>query len=108
MTDKFNDALVGVLRQATVDPETGRGLGDDEAPRLCVSDIHAVVAWMEALEAENARLREALAEAAEELDDYYRREHPEADRYPDEQRKLERAMASNPARAALEPDAASG
>lgn len=52
-----------------------------------------------ALRADNARLRAALAESADELDAYYRMEYPGD--HPYNKAKLAQALASNPARAAL-------
>ncbi len=51
------------------------------------------------LRADNARLRAALAESADELDAYYRMEYPGD--HPYNKAKLAQALASNPARAAL-------
>lgn len=46
------------------------------------------------------RLREALKEAADELDEYYKAEYPLD--HPHHVRKRENAMKGNPARCALE------
>jgi len=53
-----------------------------------------------ALEAEREKLREALAEAADELDAYYTAEYPTD--HPHHARKPETAKAATPARAALQ------
>jgi len=77
MTDKFNDAIVEVLRQSITDPETGSILLDDDRITLCVSDVDAAIAWMEALEAENERLREIAARLDGPGDMHWCAENPE-------------------------------
>lgn len=52
------------------------------------------------LKAESERLRAALKECEAELDAYYRAEYPTD--HPYHKRKLENALAANPARVALE------
>jgi len=64
------------------------------------SALAARDARIAALEAERERLREALTEAADELDAYYTAEYPTD--HPHNVRKLETAKAANPARAALQ------
>lgn len=59
----------------------------------------AMLAEHATLRADNARLRAALAESADELDAYYRMEYPGD--HPYNKAKLAQALASNPARAAL-------
>lgn len=76
------------------DGKTGL-VGDEHGNQYC-----AMAKRVEALTAEIERLRVALREAADELDAYYRAEYPGD--HPYSQKKLEQAMATNPARAALD------
>jgi hypothetical protein len=66
----------------------------------CISDIGCAYELCGEAADEIERLRAALIDCREELDDYYLREYRSDD--PLIQRRLEEAMASNRARAALE------
>jgi hypothetical protein len=65
----------------------------------CISDIGCAYELCGEAADEIERLRAALIDSREELDDYYLREYRSDD--PIIQKRLEEVMASNPARVAL-------
>ena len=73
---------------------------NEEIKRLSDSD-NLRIESLRLLREDNERLRKALRECEAELDSYYRAEYPHQE-YPSYVRKLENALASNPARLALE------
>ena len=70
-----------------------------EQTALAIENLSLALA-IQRLIKENERLTAALKECEAELDAYYRAEYPHQE-YPSYVRKLEAALAANPARVAL-------